>query len=295
MFGPKSQRKLLTIRAFVGTSGLVTFYFAFKLIDPSDCLAISQSSIIITAIFAKIFLKEKLSIAHIVALILAVIGIFLISKPKSLFQYIYPKANNNNNTSLTSNKTFEMNSMIQSDNSLNITLGILLALACAFASGSVQVMLKKLCNEKVHFSTVTIFTTFVGIPTSLCISIILVLCEVSHKTGFQDINKLLISFVYSIASSLFGVAGQVSLNLSLKYEDATKISILRTLDVFLTFFLQTLWLKIPIDLFSVVGSALLLMGTVLILIFKLIEDGYNKTEEQKKDNNIILKCIRWKF
>ena len=59
MFGPKSQRKLLTIRAFVGTSGLVTFYFAFKLIDPSDCLAIAQSSIIITAIFAKIFLKEK--------------------------------------------------------------------------------------------------------------------------------------------------------------------------------------------------------------------------------------------
>lgn len=163
--GPQKQRKLLFFRGCVGTCALLTFYFAFKLLDPSDCIAIVHSSVIITSILARIFLKEKLTIAHIVALLLTAVGIFLISKPKSLFNEIlhlnHASCNSSelNNANCThayhsfnnTEKTSHQNGHI--DTSIYLTLGILLSLCSALANGTVQVKRFKVNLNKQIFNS----------------------------------------------------------------------------------------------------------------------------------------------
>lgn len=85
ILGPKKQFKLLLFRGLIGSFALITVYFAVLFLKPSDQVAISQTSLVITALLARIFLKERLCLGHFVAITLAVIGVLLISKPSFLF------------------------------------------------------------------------------------------------------------------------------------------------------------------------------------------------------------------
>ena len=83
IFGHENHnvRKLLNFRGLIGAMGMIFLHFAITLIAPSDTVAIAHSSVIITSILARLFLKEKFSIAHIFAIVLTVAGILLISLP----------------------------------------------------------------------------------------------------------------------------------------------------------------------------------------------------------------------
>ena len=85
IFGPKEQRLALTSRGIFGAIGMLSIMFAVKLIAPSDAISLMRSNIIITAIFARFFLTEKFTLAHIVSVILTIAGIFMISQPEFLF------------------------------------------------------------------------------------------------------------------------------------------------------------------------------------------------------------------
>jgi drug/metabolite transporter (DMT)-like permease len=63
-----------------------SLYFGLILVPPSDCAAISHTSIIFIAIMSRIFLAEKLAFAHLLALLLTILGVGFISKPSFLFQ-----------------------------------------------------------------------------------------------------------------------------------------------------------------------------------------------------------------
>lgn len=73
-FGEKEHRKLLLLRGFSGTVALIGIYFSIKFIAPSDATALCQTLIIMVAILARIFLKEKFNITHIVSVLLTIIG-----------------------------------------------------------------------------------------------------------------------------------------------------------------------------------------------------------------------------
>lgn len=86
LLGPKKYRKLLVVRGMINNITMGCAYFSIALINPSDQSSIVQSSIIITALFGRIFLKEKLSIVHIFSLGLTVSGVLFISQPTFLFK-----------------------------------------------------------------------------------------------------------------------------------------------------------------------------------------------------------------
>ena len=104
---------------------------------------------------------------------------------------------------------------------------------------------------------------------------------------------------YVIIGGIIGVMSQILLNFSLKYEDASKIAIIRTLDVLLTFFLQYLFLNISIDIFSLIGSCSILLGTFIILSFKLIENRIKERQKKKNvietTNNFFIRFIKFNF
>ena len=311
--GPIKQRKLLVMRAFFGSIGLVTFFFAFKLLEPSDCLAITHTSVIITSILARIILKEKLTIAHLIAVLLTVAGVILIAKPAALFGNLTQL----NKTALlfsncSTNETTFLNcsAVIESDqNSFNTefytTIGIIIALFCSLCSSTVQILLKKLSTQKVHYSIVIIYVTYVGIPVTLAISVVMALTGLSHKNFPNNLHKMPLQILYVTISAVLGIFSQILLNFSLKYEEASKVAIFRTLDVFFTFLFQYVFLNISLDIFSFIGSSSILMGTFLILSFKLVENrmvqknntNSNKNDEinSKKQCQIFYHFINFKF
>ena len=137
-----------------------------------------------------------------------------------------------------------------------------------------QVAIRKLCLAKVHFSVISIYPALVGLPASLMVSILLISVNAS-QTEFKSFNiqpvhvfysfisgKFYFFLLYPIASlfsifyfglflfgkkAIFGSVALIFLNLALKYEDATKIGMVKTMGVFFSFVLQYVLLDIEVD------------------------------------------------
>ena len=287
IFGPKEQRLLLFSRAFFSIFAVISTNFAIKYIDPSDNIALSHTNIIMTAIFARIFLKEKFNISHLISLLLTIGGSLLIAKPSFIFS--------KKNIFIISNSSFSMDNT--SSNLTNFTdvclitesreiisgwsqlIGVAFALVGALGSAAIHVIIKKLCKNKVHYSVSTIYGSYLGLPASFILSLALILTGSSHKNFHCEAQYLGIDILFGCLGGLCAVFGHVLLNLSLQHEDATKVSIVRTADVVFSFVLQFMILNIQEDWISIIGAVMIVMSTFTILLYKIIEE---KRQEQKK-------------
>ena len=272
VFGPPKERRLLTYRGLTGIGGLIFGFFAIKLINPSDLKVINHSNIIFTAILARIFLKEKLTIMHFLTFCLTVIGVLFIAQPKFLFDKHIQFSALNTTANETDTQIAINESSLVADKSLAATLGVTFAILSSCAAGISRVVLKKLCNNKVHFSIATIYAAYYGLPLGLILSLALTLSGITHKEFVEkELKYLPIHLLYTVIASFIGIFAQVLLNLALKYEDATKLGIVKTIDVFFAFILQYFLLNIKVNMFSIFGALSILLGAVLLLLFKIVE------------------------
>ena len=307
IFGSREQRMLLHLRGCIGVVCLLSIYTGLKFIDPSDVISITHASLIITAVLARIFLKEKLTIAHFIASILTIIGILFICKPKFLFKNSAIMQNLSvSNESYNISKIYNQELNFTRTNNIieieefNTIFGVSFCLIGAFALGIVQIVIKKLCIKKCHYSVLTLYAVYYGAPISLAISIIFILIGKSHQNTKAELNVLLLHIFFSICVGLFGVGGQIFLNLSFKYEDATKLAIIRTTDVFFSFILQYLILNIQVDVLNLFGAMSIFMGVIVIFVIKILQnqfESHDKLQSDKKANGGDLKkqdknCIR---
>lgn len=84
-FGPKKNVKLLVLRGFVGCSAGIFAFFSIKYLDVSDVETLTNSCVLLTALLARIFLKEKLTVCHFFAVVLTITGVLFIIRPEFLF------------------------------------------------------------------------------------------------------------------------------------------------------------------------------------------------------------------
>ncbi|CAF0959453.1 unnamed protein product [Brachionus calyciflorus] len=278
--GPKKEFNLILIRGLLGSFALISFYFAFMFINPSDVVSLSHSSIVITALISRIFLKEKLTLAHILSIFLTAIGVMFISKPSFLFQI----ENEILNTSLNNDTDFVI---LETSSSYKLGMGIAMTFLCSLFTGLVYLVLKKLSNSKVHWSYSTICVSWFGLPLSIALSMTLIQLGYYHQNIGAEKHDLPMDIFYSLIASFLSLLGQILLNISFKYEDATKIAIIRTIDVFFSFLLQYLVLSIPIDTLSIFGAMFILVGTFFILLFRLIESKYEKYKIRRQEVDIM--------
>ncbi len=75
---------LLFFRGFMGFLALVAFFYNIAHISLADAMTFSRTSPIFTAIFAFLFLKERLNLKQVVALVVGFLGIVFIMKPNGL-------------------------------------------------------------------------------------------------------------------------------------------------------------------------------------------------------------------
>lgn len=331
IFGKKGERFLLTLRGVFGTIGLITIYFSVKLINPSDAVALINCAVIFVTIFGRIFLKEKLTIVHLIALVVTFVGIILISQPTFIFTNKIeqkPKiktinleqenslnilVNNSNCASIKfmfnhtdpfnlfetmKNKTsFIIDSNTNdsiifknshSDCLSNIDpkylqiMGISLALIGAFAYTAVSVILKKLANKKAHLSVVLLYASYFGLPVSFAISVIMIATGAEKKSMeiLKDRQLLILNIIYSALAGVLGVGAQIFMNLSLKTEDASKMSLLKSTDLIYTFLFQYLFLDILSNMLNTIGAILIFCGASLVMIFKIVDQKHTKNRKK---------------
>ena len=176
-----------------------------------------------------------------------VIGIFLIAKPS----FLIPKVVKSLNMTSLSNETIKINDT----NSKIYMFGVASVLVAAcFASGS-AILLKNLTVSNVHFSVVILFSSYVGFPVSFTISAVLLFTknEIKDQVQLKDFSYLSYQIMFAFLSALTGCIHQIALNISYRYEDASKISIFRTLDLIFSFIMQYFLLKITPGSLSLIG------------------------------------------
>jgi hypothetical protein len=120
------------------------------------------------------------------------------------------------------------------------------------------------------------------------LSLILYALKLSHTNFSIEKKDLPLDIFYSVCGSCLSVIGQIFLNIALRYEDATKIAITKTVDVFFSFNLQYILLDISIDTLGLLGACSILTGTFFVLIFKLFENKYQEYLQEQSEKNGIL-------
>jgi drug/metabolite transporter (DMT)-like permease len=155
---------------------------------------------VIISVLAVIFLKEKMTIIHIICLILTISGVILIIQPSFIKNIIVP-----------SNGTKEIHSENNSDSHLISYIGIALGLLSAFSVSFVAILIKKLSDLNVHYSINIIFSSYIGFPSAIIISLIMFLANVRHvdKSDYDTPQKLSFQILYSISSAVCGCLNQL--------------------------------------------------------------------------------------
>jgi drug/metabolite transporter (DMT)-like permease len=310
---PKNKLGILFLRGLLGSFALISSYFALMFASPSDVVTLIHTSIVITALLSRIFFKEKLTIAHFFATLLSFVGIIFISKPAFIFPRTkYAQLSPNNKTiqeifdSITNCTQVDEDAFLNVDcfnvlNQNNLTnqtvkentkasgtalIGVVLSFCTAVSVSCVYLLIKKLCNSKVHWATSSIYVCWFGFPFSIVISAVLIAMGSAHK-NFKANNEqkdLPMDIFYSVMSSCLSLSAQILLNIALKYEDATKIAITKTIDVLFSAILQYLILDISLDSLNIIGAISILTGTFFVLMFKILEnkyDNYRKSQQVK--------------
>jgi drug/metabolite transporter (DMT)-like permease len=223
--GPKEHFKLLMSRGVIGSASIILKFFAIKFIRPSEVAALKNCHVIATTILAKFFLNEILTVVHFMAIFLTLFGIALISRPEILFE-----SRDIISSNLTLPQITDTNDLDHSK--YDSIIGVVLILISSIFLGSTQVILRKLGTYKVHFANTNIYPSFVGLPASSLISIVLfsIKKNVNQDEKImieldENSTSLLIHLCYSIFGGLFGILAITCLSKSLEYEEASRVNI----------------------------------------------------------------------
>ena len=291
LLGKKEIRKTLLLIGIFNTCIVLLFFLSVKLISPSESSALYQLNMIMIPVFARCYLKEKFSIFNLFSLVLSVVGVLFISQPSFIFEHNIDNRLFQGKCHLNSTMCDVKNENIGMNKIMGITSGLLSALFGAIVS----VLAKKIANKKVNFSLPVTFQAFVGIPASLLISLISFITGTKKYDMKQVENStnLFLQILFAVGAGVFGVLLQVFWNLSLKYEETSKVSIICSTSLLFTFLFQYLILNITSSFLSTLGALLIFFSTLSIIFFQILEKK-NSRERKNIINDNKTSDIWWK-
>jgi drug/metabolite transporter (DMT)-like permease len=232
---PRGKRLMLILRSFVGTTGLMLSFYAFRHMPLADASVIVFSVPVFVSIFALIFLKEPCDSFSIVTICLTLTGVVLITRPIFIFGQSVPPLGSD-------------------ESSLDTDIwGGIAAFSATLFGANAYVLLRVL--KGLHFSVIMINFGFFALLETLFISWVLgVLCL--PQCGLE---RLLV-----IALGAFSFGGQILLTVSLQIEQAGPVSIARTADIVFAFIWQVLFFKEVPNIYSILGAFFVTSSVVLI-------------------------------
>lgn len=255
---PKGKRIILILRCFVGTTGLMLSFYAFRHMALADASVIIFSTPVFVAIFARLFLKEPCGIFNAITVVLTLIGVVLITRPPIIFGDSIP--------SLIDDQIID-----GGDYDL---WGPVAAISSTLFGANAYVLLRAL--KGLHFSVImTNFGSFALVYTFIISWFLGSLCMPSCGT-----DRLLV-----VALAIFSFLGQILLTLSLQLEQAGPVAIARSADIVFAFIWQILFFKEVPNRYSVFGALLVVSSVVLT--------GLRKWVVTLSRDSILRKKLNW--
>ncbi|XP_058822432.1 solute carrier family 35 member G1 [Topomyia yanbarensis] len=234
-FFPRGKRIILVLRCFVGTTGLMLSFYAFRHMPLADASVIIFSTPVFVAIFARLFLRESCGMFNVLTIFLTLIGVVLITRPPFLFGY--------GARSVSEEQVVESNYDVW---------GPVAALSSTLFGANAYVLLRAL--KGLHFSVImTNFGAFALVYTLIVCYYLGALCW-----PLCGSDRLLV-----IALALFSFGGQILLTLALQYEQAGPVAVARSADIVFAFIWQIMFFRETPSIYSVLG-ALLVVSSVLL-------------------------------
>lgn len=232
---PEGKRVILLLRCFMGTTGLMLSFYAFRHMPLADASVIIFSTPVFVAIFARVFLKEQCSLFNVITIVLTLTGVVLITRPPFLF---------GDDISSLDAERFE-------GKKYDIW-GPVAAISSTLFGANVYILLRAL--KGLHFSVImTNFGAFALIYTiAVCGSIGAICWPACGR------DRWLV-----VILGIFSFLGQILLTLSLQIEQAGPVAIARCADIVFAFIWQILFFGETPTLYSLLGAFLVVSSVVL--------------------------------
>lgn len=248
---PPGKRIILLLRCFVGTTGLMLSFYAFRHMPLADASVIIFSTPVFVAIFARLFLKEPCGPFNVATVLLTLLGVVLITRPPLLFSRSFPAV-----PSLDSAAAYDATAATVLDDAAERSAGQLwgpvAALSSTLFGANAYVLLRAL--KGLHFSV--IMTNFGGFALVYTLLVSWWLGALCWPQCGRD--RWLV-----VALALFSFLGQILLTLSLQLEQAGPVAIARSADIVFAFVWQVLFFGETPNVWSVAGAVLVVSSVVL--------------------------------
>ncbi|XP_053947798.1 solute carrier family 35 member G1 [Anastrepha obliqua] len=237
---PEGKRVILLLRCFMGTTGLMLSFYAFRHMPLADASVIIFSTPVFVAIFARVFLKEQCSFFNIVTIILTLVGVVLITRPPFVFGDTAPSLE----TERFSGKTYDI-------------WGPVAAISSTLFGANVYILLRAL--KGLHFSVIMAnFGGFALVYTFIVCGSIGALCWPACGR-----DRWLV-----VVLGIFSFLGQILLTLSLQIEQAGPVAIARCADIVFAFIWQIMFFGETPTGFSLLGALLVVSSVILTALKK---------------------------
>ncbi|XP_031626493.1 solute carrier family 35 member G1 [Contarinia nasturtii] len=233
---PSGKRTILLLRCFVGTTGLILSFYAFRHMPLADASVIIFSTPVFVAIFANLFLKEPCGLFNAFTILLTLFGVVLITRPSMIFG------------DTMSGFTDELFIDDEHDN----MWGAVAAIASTLFGANAYVTLRAL--KGIHYSVImSNFGAFGILYTVIVCWFMNVLCM-----PYCNSDRWMV-----VALGAFSFLGQILLTISLQLEEAGPVAIARSADIVFAFFWQTLFFKEIPNGYSIVGAIIVTTSVIL--------------------------------
>ncbi|QHI37239.1 Riboflavin transporter [Kordia antarctica] len=211
-----NKRTLLIIRGIVGVISMALFFMSLKYLSMGSAVSLRYISPIFAAVFALVLLKEKIKHIQWLFFLIAFCGVLVL-------------------------KGF--------DTQIGTT-GLLLALASAFFSGLVFIVIRKIGNRD-HPVVIVNYFMMVAVLVGG------VLCIPYWKTPIGWEWVLLLSL------GIFGYIGQLYMTKALQLAETNKAAPLKYIEVIFTMLIGLSWFHESYTLWSLLGIILIVIGLTL--------------------------------
>ncbi|CAF3645029.1 unnamed protein product [Rotaria sp. Silwood1] len=259
---------LQIICAIMGSAGSFLLFLAMRYIELSDVNTLFYTRVVWTVVLSIIVYRERPSIGILIALPLTFLGVIFVTQPTFLFSSINSSMNN-------INYKFRI-------------IGYIISIICALTAA-----LNVLIYKQIISTSKNIKASVLNFQFSFSISMFLILNQfykIFHLKIITSFNYF-ISWRY-IASSIVCfviIISNILIQKAIKREHPTVFSLLGSADIFFALMFQYIFSSVRSNLYTLLGSALIISSVVLIGISKIfnernLQDKLKQKEKEYLDN-----------
>lgn len=243
------------MQGFIGGMTLALLYYSFRKLPLGDATTIIFSSPVIVIALSFIFLKEPCGLLRVVVICALLLGVTLVARPPFIFQVSLV-------TVLRAIVNHQISRSQMHRNDHYDLMGYVYAImATLFTAMNIVVMRK--CHD-VHYSVIVFNLSAWTLITAIFFFFV---TSENHKYKF-DLPHDWWEWMQICAVAITGLSGQVLVAMALKIEGAAKVSVTRSLDIILAYFVQMYF-------FGEIPSQTSIFGAVLVLL-SVICMGFEK-------------------